>query len=454
MSSASLAAPAKGLYAPSSSSRLITSFCRRTHHTNAGLTQCQAASRGAHLDTSASTSSQPGLIFGLGESGAWDEAGVGHPVVRYYLGDNEQRWFMWYTGRSNKCHNIDDIFPASGSIGVAVSSDGVNWSRGRGSVEGARGEGRSADVGRVLSPNEDSWWWHDTCHMHVSDVQIMSSDSVSSGGTGVYWCFYSGGNFEEGNIPPSMLSDSSSSADLDSATSTFFKREGVTLRPGLAMSQDGRNFARIEADHHTGALFDVGAPGEWDELFIGAPQVVNSGTKDMRMYYHSFDKTKNKYVVGLATSPDGFKWTKQGPIFDGGSPGSNDFDAKGAATRCVVRDIDTKKYFMFYEGIAEDGRRSIGVAISDDGIQNWKRQPEPVLPSSGCSDDQEESEDARWDNGSVGTPCAVSMAKGKWRLYYSGRKTATSGPWEGIGLALSEDDGQPGQLKFKRRSSN
>lgn len=39
------------------------------------------------------------------------------------------------------------------------------------------------------------------------------------------------------------------------------------------MSQDGRNWARIEAEHHTGALFDVGAPGEWDELFIGAPQV-------------------------------------------------------------------------------------------------------------------------------------------------------------------------------------
>jgi hypothetical protein len=287
--------------------------------------------------------------------------------------------------------------------------------------------------------------------MHVSDVQIMSSDSVNSGGTGVYWCFYSGGNFEEGNVPPSMLG-SNNSVDVDSSLSTSLKREGVTLRPGLAMSQDGRNFARIEADHHTGALFDVGASGEWDALFIGAPQVVNSGTKDMRMYYHSYDEMKKKYVVGLATSPDGFKWNKRGPIFFGGSPGSNDFDAKGAATRCVVRDIDTKKYFMFYEGIAEDGRRSIGVAISDDGLQNWKRQPEPVLTSR--NDDQEENGESRWDSGSVGTPCAVSMAKGKWRLYYSGRRTATSGPWEGIGLALSEDDGQPGQLKFKRRSTN
>ncbi len=45
------------------------------------------------------------------------------------------------------------------------------------------------------------------------------------------------------------------------------------MRPGLAMSQDGRNWARIECDHHTGALFDVGEAGEWDELYIGQPQV-------------------------------------------------------------------------------------------------------------------------------------------------------------------------------------
>lgn len=49
--------------------------------------------------------------------------------------------------------------------------------------------------------------------------------------------------------------------------------EGLRLRPGLAMSQDGRNWARIEAEHHTGALFDVGEEGEWDEMFIGGPQV-------------------------------------------------------------------------------------------------------------------------------------------------------------------------------------
>jgi len=83
-----------------------------------------------------------------------------------------------------------------------------------------------------------------------------------------------------------------------------------------APSQDGRNWARIEADHHTGALFDVGEEGEWDEAFIASPQVVAAGPRDMRMYYHSYDARKGRYVVGLATSADGFKWDKQGVVFE------------------------------------------------------------------------------------------------------------------------------------------
>jgi len=98
--------------------------------------------------------------------------------------------------------------------------------------------------------------------------------------------------------------------------------------------QDGRNWARIEGDHHTGALFDVGGPGEWDAAFIGHPQVVAAGPRDMRMYYHSFDASAGRFKVGLAVSRDGFNWTKQGPVFEGGPAGA--FDAAGAAACQVV----------------------------------------------------------------------------------------------------------------------
>lgn len=55
---------------------------------------------------------------------------------------------------------------------------------------------------QVLGPNGD-WWWFDTCHCSVADVQILSSNSVSSG-EGVYWMFYSGGSFEPVQLPAGM----------------------------------------------------------------------------------------------------------------------------------------------------------------------------------------------------------------------------------------------------------
>lgn len=103
------------------------------------------------------------------------------------------------------------------------------------------------------------------------------------------------------------------------------------------------------------------------------------------------------------------RWQKQGPILDGGPAAS--FDSKGVGAHCVVKDFDSRQYFMFYEGFDEEGRRSIGVAVSADGLGGWRRHSEPILQGG---------EAGAWDEAEVGTPCAVSMAKGRWRLYYSG----------------------------------
>jgi predicted GH43/DUF377 family glycosyl hydrolase len=349
---------------------------------------------------------------------------------------------MWYTGNSpqDPSKSIDTIFPSTGSVGIALSRDGITWTRSGGVVEGVRGPEAATDVGRCLAPNSDDWWWHDTMHLHAGDCQILSNSSVANN-VGVYWMFYSGGNFEVSTLPQGILSNSNDS------TEDTREIEGLKLRPGLAMSQDGRNWARIEAEHHTGALFDVGESGEWDELFIAAPQVVAAGPRDLRMYYHSYDAGKKKFLVGVATSVDGFKWDKKGVVFEGGAD-SDAFDGMGAANKCVVRDIDSKKFFMFYEAVAKNGQRSIGLAISDNGLTGWKRHEEPVLKPN------DEVGNA-WDGGSVGTPWAVSMAEGKWRLYYSGRPVGNDGAWTGIGVALSQSQSGSsagGPTFFKRRA--
>lgn len=265
----------------------------------------------------------------------------------------------------------------------------------------------------------EDWWTFDTSHMTVSDVQILSNNAVATG-AGVYWMFYAGASREDVPVPQGLPGLQCDTQEL----------EGLRMRPGLAMSQDGTNWARIEGEHHTSAVLETGEEGEWDQLYIATPQVVAAAPKDMRMYYHSYDTQQQRFVVGWASSPDGFKWSKQGPLFDG-SREAGSFDAKGAAACHVVRDLDTKKFVMWYEGVAEDGSRSIGVAVSDDGKSDWRRYNRPVLTAS-------DSPDA-WDGGSVGTPCPVSMAGGSWRLYYSGRQS-TLGPWTGIGMALNSSE--------------
>ena len=90
--------------------------------------------------------------------------------------------------------------------------------------------------------------------------------------------FYTGGDFQPVSPPgslPGPIGEAGGGGSLKGAAASPPPLvEGLCMRPGLAMSQDGRNWARIEADHHSGALFDVGEPGEWDELFVGTPQVI------------------------------------------------------------------------------------------------------------------------------------------------------------------------------------
>lgn len=79
-----------------------------------------------------------------------------------------------------------------------------------------------------------------------------------------------------------------------------------------------------------------------------------------------------------------------------------------------------------------------------DGLKDWERHPEPILQAS-------ENPDA-WDSGEVGAPYVVSMAAGKWRLYYAGKQDVQSA-WSGFGVALSvnQQDALALPTTFRRR---
>jgi hypothetical protein len=45
---------------------------------------------------------------------------------------------MWYAGATAESPSLGSIAPVTGSIGVAMSEDGVSWTRGFGNISGAR----------------------------------------------------------------------------------------------------------------------------------------------------------------------------------------------------------------------------------------------------------------------------------------------------------------------------
>ncbi|XP_076942505.1 uncharacterized protein LOC143612398 [Bidens hawaiensis] len=284
-----------------------------------------------------------GLVLDLGLNGSWDSFEVGCPLVKRFLSDEEERWYMWYTGRPSGNSG-------PGSIGLAVSSNGVHWERGKGVVQS------NSDVGLVLKSSND-WWAFDINGVMPGEILVMSSSKIRANNT-VYWLYYTGFSNEKVESLDDSLEFRLQNPEICGKNGEV----GKVCRslPGLAMSQDGRHWARIEGEHHSGSLFDLGSEGEWDSMFISSPQVVFHSNGDLRMYYHSFDSETGHFAIGLARSRDGMKWVKLGKIMGGGGVGG--FDEYGVMNPCVVRNKKDGGYYMVYEGVGCDGGRSIGLA--------------------------------------------------------------------------------------------
>lgn len=393
------------------------SECEKASESDTGE---EAVSSSSSTSQSSSSSSR-GLVFDMGPSNSWDSAEIGGPVVKRFLSDEEERWYMWYYGKSSEN-------PSSDSIGLAISSNGIHWERGGGTVQS------SSDVGVVLNCGKD-WWAFDTEGIRPSEVVIMSSTRVRAS-SAVYWLYYTGYSSERLEFSDNSLEFKLENPDRDryftnddDEENNEISKSGRIFKslPGLAISQDGRHWARIEGEHHSGALFDVGSEKEWDSLFISSPQVVFHGNGDLRMYYHSFDVEKGHYAIGIARSRDGIRWVKLGKIMGGGKSGS--FDEFGVMNACVARNKRDGNYVMAYEGVAADGSRSIGMAVSPDGLKEWVRLQDGAILNP--------SKKGGWDDKGVGSPYLVSMDTDAddWRLYYRGVGYGGRG---GIGMAVSK----------------
>ncbi|CAM9855152.1 unnamed protein product [Ectocarpus fasciculatus] len=227
-----------------------------------------------------------GLVFPTDKEEGWfDSASVGSPRVHRYYHDEGNRWVMWYHGQDTEWNEegegVMDIGTGS-RIGRAESTDGLTWRRTAGQMA----------MSSVLDKNTEQWWGFDTAHVGLGDVNLGASSRVATESS-VYFMYYFGGDYEETDVQAEFgLTNPVVCGDSNAPP------KGVRMRIGVALSQDGLNWCRVEGEHPTGACVDVGGSGEWDRLFVGWPVVINHMEKEFRMYYQALDPDTKKFRIG------------------------------------------------------------------------------------------------------------------------------------------------------------
>lgn len=355
-----------------------------------------------------------------------------------------------YHGRNHDFDNENKLPPLStGRIGRATSRNGLHWER---STEGSQSE----DVGGVsLGLNNESWWGFDTAHVGLGQVMLpMTTPAVMTEG-GVYLMYYMGGNHEETEIGQYLEKDIAGTEGKTIA--------GMNMKIGVALSQDGISFGRVEGDDPSGAImapYNAADPNMQymkelrdddgsrldlpEELYCGWPEVtVNDMSEDKReekkmrsfyMFYSTMLKSTREKAIAVAVSNDGFKWDKRGICV---GPDENTLDASGCA-RCNIvpkAKYDEEKntwtnidgWIMLYEGVsADDNKHRIMVAESND-LRNWSKLG-VGLDVGG---------DGEWDSDGVGAPHILRLDDGSSRMYYTGQGKGGS---TAIGVAKSSND--------------
>ncbi|VEU36788.1 unnamed protein product [Pseudo-nitzschia multistriata] len=344
--------------------------------------------------------------------------------------DTDVNYVMWYHGRSTKQDEDKSLPPlSSGRIGRAVSKNGLVWEKDCSGSSDVDIEGVSFGL------NQDSWWGFDTAHVGLGSVLLpMTTPAVMTEG-GIYLMYYFGGNFEETPINDYVEADMPEDLTI----------KGMKMRIGVAVSQDGETWGRVEGDDPTGACMPPYEKSNSEtkmeddkkssleikeELYCGWPEVVvridpsNDANSGFFMYYSTMTKDDKQKSLGVAVSSDGFRWYKRGICLTPSAGDEDSMDDAGVARCHVVRNAvyneleetwsDAPGYTMFYEGVSSlDKKHRVLMATSDDG-EAWTKR--------GVVLDIGESDNEAWDCDGVGSPNILRMDDGSQRMYYVGQK--------------------------------
>jgi len=315
----------------------------------------------------------PQPVLSHGPAGSADSFSAADPSV---LKDGTT-WKMWYTG--------DDS--SKKRVAYATSSDGITWAKG-GKVIAPEDPGVSANIAfGAFAPTV--WRTGSGFAMlltgrklvggGVFQTKIMDTTSTD----GISWAgpspainpSGSNGNFDYSNLnSPEMLPDPGAVTPYKVYYSgnTIDANGNFHTRIGLATSNDGNAYSKVNGSQSGGSVLDIGALGttfdsrQASGLSVAAPP---GASPKFAGFYSGTRGSDFKPRLGEATSTDGTSWTKVpvsapngGALFGLGNPAS--FDNGGERDPSVLYDSGT--YLLFFTGLSSGGSKSIGYASAPE----------------------------------------------------------------------------------------
>jgi predicted GH43/DUF377 family glycosyl hydrolase len=214
---------------------------------------------------------QPVLSFG-----DWDSGDVLNPsVVRF-----QDEYLNYYSGYDGRTWNT----------GLAVSSDGIHWTK-RGKIFGP-----DAGNGSALVRGGKIFYWYQT----GSPVQIALDGSIvlKAGPRG---------SWDELGVADPYVIERNGELYLYYLGMDRARRQ----RLGVARSQDGRVWEKLISN----PIMELGEAGAFDEMGLGEPAVWSSGGWYWMLYTGRARGEKRR--IGLAKSTDGVHWSRESLLIEG-----------------------------------------------------------------------------------------------------------------------------------------
>lgn len=222
-------------------------------------------------------------VLDVGKQGEWDMRWLDTPeIVRDSMG-----YKLYYFGAPT-----DSSPPIHSAIGLATSSDGINWQRDSNNPVLEKGD----------STQWDGFW--------IESPAVLYDENI-------YKMWYTG------------------------------VAKDWKIRIGYATSPDGKVWTKYPLN----PVLEVGTAGSWEDLWAAVPAVIKTDTL-YEMWYSGIsvadkmDDVIDTVRAGYATSTDGINWNK---YFDNPILSSFDlpYDSAGPWAPDVVR--DKNEYKMVYE---------------------------------------------------------------------------------------------------------